>query len=128
MYVSLPHGHLLEQEVAEMCRKHGWPVLRATDERAERRAQALRFADACIVHISSGGGAELAFALREERPVIAVGSEMDMSSLPIEDIVRDRPGIHQLSCDDVEGCMTALDLLLADPTWQEQVARAAPCG
>jgi hypothetical protein len=131
MYVSLSHDERLEQGVTETCQRHGWPVRAATGERSERRLQALRFADACIVYVSStssDAGAELAFALCEERPVIAFSSGTGTRSPLIEDLVRDRPDVHQLSCDDVEDCMAALDCLLADPAWQEQVAQAAPCG
>lgn len=131
MYVSLPHGERLENGVKEACQRHGWPVLTATDKRSELRLQALRLADACIVYVSSespDAGAEFAFALCEGRPVIALWSGMGMRAPLIEGIIQAHPGVHQLSCDDVEECVDALDRVLGDPTWQQQVARAAPCG
>jgi len=132
MYVSLPHGERLEEGVKEACRRHGWPVLAAAGEPVGRRLQALRLADACIVYISSSAspdaGAELAWALCEGRPVIVFRSGMGISAPLVEDIMRDHPSVRQLSCDDVEECMVALDGVLSDPAWQEQVARAAPDG
>jgi hypothetical protein len=131
MYVSLPQGEPFALGVAEACRRHGWPVVAATDEHADRRLQALRLADACIVDISgdtSDAGAELAFALCEGRPVIALRSTRAPSSPFIEDIARDHPAVRQLSYDDPEECLAALDGVLGDRAWQTQVARAAPCG
>lgn len=131
MYVSLPSGEQLEDGVNETCQRHGWPVLTARDERSELRLQALRLADACIVYVSSASpdaGAELAFALCEGRPVIALWSGMEMGAPLVEDIMRTHPAIHQLRCDDVEGCVDALDRILGDPAWQARVARAAPSG
>ncbi len=131
MYVSLPPGELLEDGVKETCQRHGWPVLAARDERSELRLQALRLADACIVHVSSASpdaGAELAFALCEGRPAIALWSQMGMKAPLVEDIMRTHPAIRQLSCDDIEECVDALDRILGDPAWQQQVARTAPSG
>lgn len=131
MYVSLPHDERLEDGVNETCRRHGWPVLTARDERSDLRLQALRLADACIVHVSSAGpdaGAELAFALCDGRPVIALWSAMGTRAPLIEDILQTHPAVHQLRCDDVEGCVAALDRVLGDPAWQQQVAWAAPSG
>jgi hypothetical protein len=131
IYVSLPHGELLEDGVTETCQRHGWPVLRARDELSELRLQALRLADACIVQVSSAStdaGAELAFALCEGRPVIALWNRMEMNAPLVEDIMLTHPAIHRLSCDDIEECVNALDRVLGDPVWQEQVARAAPSG
>jgi hypothetical protein len=131
VYVSLPHGEPLEGGVKETCRRHGWPVLTARDERSELRLQALRLADACIVYVSSASpdaGAELAFALCEGRPVIALWSAIGMRAPLVEDILRTHPAVHQLRCDDVERCVDALDRVLGDPAWQQQVARATPSG
>jgi hypothetical protein len=131
IYVSLPHGEPLGDGVAATCQRHGWPVLGARDERCELRLQALRLADACIVHLTSASpdaGAELAVALCEGRPVIALWSQTEMTTPLVEDIMLSHPAIYQLNCDDVEQCMDALDRILEDPAWQEQVARAAPCG
>lgn len=131
MYVSLPHDERLEDGVHETCRRHGWPVLTARDERSERRLQTLRLADACIVHVASASpdaGAELAFALGAGRPVIALWSARAARTPLVEDILRTHPAVHQLRCEDVEGCVEALDRVLGDPVWQQQVARAAPCG
>jgi hypothetical protein len=131
IYVSLPHGEPLEDGVTATCQRHGWPVLTARDGRSELRLQALRLADACIVHLTSASpdaGAELVFALCEGRPVIALWSRMEMNAPLVEDIMLTHPAIHQLSCDDIEECVDALDRVLGDPTWQEQVARAAPSG
>jgi hypothetical protein len=131
VYVSLPHGERLENGVQETCRRRGWPVLAARSERSELRLQALRLADACIVHVSSASpdaGAELAFALCEGRPVIALWSALGTRAPLVEDILRTHPDVHQLRCDDVEGCIAALDRILGDPAWQRQVAQAAPSG
>jgi hypothetical protein len=131
MYVSLPHGERLEDGVKATCQRHGWPILAARDERSELRLQALRLADACIVHVSSASpdaGAELAFALCEGRPVIALWSRMGMKAPLVEDLMRTHPAVHRLSCDDIEECVDALDRVLGDPAWQRQVARAAPSG
>ncbi len=131
MYVSLPHGEQLEDGVKTTCQRHGWPVLTARDERSDLRLQALRLADACIVHISSASpdaGAELAFALCEGRPLIALWSALGTRAPLVEDIMRAHPAVHRLCCDEIEGCIEALDCVLGDPAWQEQVARAAPSG
>lgn len=131
MYVSLPRGEPLALGLTEACRRHGWPVVAAADEPAERRLQALRLADACILDVSADSsdvGAELKVALREGRPVIALRSTTAPSSSLLEDIAREHPSIRQLSYDDPEECLTALDGVLADHTWQTQVARAAPGG
>lgn len=131
MYVSLPQGERLRLGVAEMCRRHGWPVVAATEELADRRLQALRLADACIVDISCAGadvGAELAFALCEGRPVIALRNERAGSAPFVENIAREHPAVRQLSYENVEECLAALDRVLGDLVWQKQVARAAPDG
>jgi hypothetical protein len=131
VYVSLPPGERLEDGVHETCRRHGWPVLTAGDERSELRLQALRLADACVVHVSSASPdaeAELAFALREGRPVIALWSATEARAPLVEDVLRTHPAVHQLRCDNVERCLDALDRVLGDPVWQQQVARAAPGG
>jgi hypothetical protein len=104
-------------------------VLSATEERSELRLQALRLADACIVHVSStspDAGAELAFALCEGRPVIALWDETQAGAPLVEGLVRTHPAVQRLSCDDVEECVAALDRVLGDPAWQHQVALAAP--
>jgi nucleoside 2-deoxyribosyltransferase len=131
MYVSLPQGERLQVGVRETCRRHGWPVVSANDELADRRLQALRLADACIVDISCASpdvGAELAFALCEGRPVIALRSEEGRSAPFVEEITREHPSVRQLSYEDVDGCLAALDSVLGDLVWQEQVAWAAPGG
>jgi hypothetical protein len=130
MYVSLLHGEL-EAGIRDTCRRHGWPVLAPSDQPAERRLQALRLADACIVDVSAASpdvGAELAFALCQGRPVITLRNEMASTAPFVEDIVRDHPAVRHLSYDDVKDCLTALDQVLGDLIWQEQVARAAPSG
>jgi hypothetical protein len=129
MYVSVPPGEQLEHAVNETCRRHGWPVVSATSRTTQRRLQALRLADACIVDISSAtadAGAELAFALCEGRPLIAFRSASETNAPLVEDLLRDHPAVHQLSRDDLAECVAALDSLLGDPAWHEQVARAAP--
>jgi hypothetical protein len=129
LYVSLPHGERLEDGVKATCQRHGWPVLTARGERSELRLQTLRLADACIVHVSSASpdaGAELAFALSEGRPVIALWSVIGAKAPLVEDIMQAHPAIHRLRCDDVQECLAALDRILGDPVWQEQVALAAP--
>jgi hypothetical protein len=131
MYVSLPSDEQLEGAVNDMCRRHGWPVVTAADRPTQRRLQALRLADACIVHVSPAtpdAEAELAFALCEGRPVIAFRSALETNAPLVDDLLRDHPAVHQLSCDDVAECVAALDGLLGDPVWQEQVAQAAPRG
>jgi hypothetical protein len=60
--------------------------------------------------------------------VIAFYGGLGRNSSFIEDLVRDRPDIHRLSCEDIASSIAELDRLLADPAWQEQVARAAPRG
>ncbi len=131
IYVSLPQGEPLALGVMDACRRHGWPVVAASDDPADRRLQALRLADACILDISGEGpdaGAELATALREGRPVIALRGAIAPCSPFLEDIARESSLLRQLSCDDTEECLTALDGVLADHAWQTQVARAAPGG
>lgn len=131
MYVSVPPGEQLEYAVNETCRRHGWPVVSAAGRPTERRLQALRLADACIVDISSAtadAGAELAFALCEGRPVIAFRGKSETHAPLVEDLLREHPAVRQLSGDNVTECAAALDSLLSDPAWQEQVAQASPRG
>jgi hypothetical protein len=131
MYLSLGPGEALEAGVRDACQRHGWPVLAANDESAERRLYALRLADACILDVSIAdrdAGAELAVALCEGRPVIALRPETAESTPILDELTRDHPRVRQLSYRGLEDCLAALNVVLGEEQWQEQVARAAPDG
>jgi hypothetical protein len=106
-------------------------VLAADEGPSARFTQALRLADACILDISANGpdsGSDLALALREGRPVIALSGAPAKRAPHVEELIRTHPGVPQLSCQDIGECAAALDRLLGDPAWQRQVALAAPRG
>jgi hypothetical protein len=132
IYVSARSGQPLQSVVHVTCRRHGWPVLAADEVPSAQSTQALRLADACILDISpngpDSGGADLALALREGRPVIALSGAPAKRAPRVEELMRTHPGVRQLSCDDIGECAAALDRLLGDPAWQRQVALAAPSG
>jgi hypothetical protein len=131
MYLSLGPGEALEAGVRDACQRHGWPVLAASDESAERRLYALRLADACILDVSIAdrdAGAELAVALCEGRPVIALRPDTDGGTPLLDELTRDHPQVRQLSYRGLEDCLAALNMVLGEEQWQEQVARATPGG
>jgi hypothetical protein len=131
MYLSLPNGEEFHAGVHEACRRHGWPVFAASEEPAGRRLQALRFADACILDISIAGsdaGAELAFALCEGRPVIALRSDTASSTPLLDELTREHPRVRQVNYWGLNDCLAALEGVLSEERWQEQVARATPGG
>jgi len=127
MYLSTAHGSSLGEGVQKICRRHGWPVLAASEQPAHRRLQALRLADACIVEVSAFDGArdDLAIAVTEGRPVIALHLQLDEDAWPADLAFADR-AVQRVSCREVDDCLAALDRVLGDEDWQEQVAQAAP--
>lgn len=129
MYVSLAGNTQLANGVRDACLRCGWPVLEGSAQPGERRLHALALADACILHISKNSrdvGVELAFAASEQRPIIALRSSCEEPAPLVEHIIRGHSAIRELSCDDVDRCVAALETLLGDPAWQEEVARATP--
>lgn len=131
MYLSLLSDDEFLAGVREACRRHGWPVLAASEEPPGRRLQALRLADACILDISIDGldaGAELALALCEGRPVIALRSHSADSTPLLEELTREHPAVRQVSYRGLDDCLAVLEGVLSEGRWQEQVAQAAPSG
>lgn len=131
VYLSVPHSEELRDGIADVCMQHGWPVVTAEGADSERRLAALRFADACILDVSTttaNAGSELALAVREGRPLIAIRSRAAEDAPLAEEATRGNGAVRQLSYSAVEDCLSELHEVLGDGLWQEQVARAAPLG
>lgn len=113
--------------VLAVCRGNGWPVIVGDHEMSpERRAQALRLADACIVNVTVSSAeveVEISLALGECRPTIALRRSAQPAATSI---AHGHDAFHELRFRDRDECVQALEQLLMDPDWQRRVAVASP--
>lgn len=143
MYLSLRHSVQdedceLSKEVTAALEESGWatvtwsPIQRRhalTSRFFEGMAHAVEHADAVVVLVDGSPAfvdAELAFAYRHRRPVIAMRiRDRESAASPMGEMLPDYERALTIECVDTAECVAALRAVLADPAFGAMVDEAA---
>lgn len=135
-----PGDDAVRERIVETCEAGGWPTVSWSPTDAERSSgdpgplfegirHAVEHAD-CVVALLGGTGetadAELALAYSHRRPIIGMRLSGDeFAASPVEAMLERYERARVISCDDAEGCATALHAVFSDPEFTATIHQAA---
>ena len=144
VYLSLGDSdsvdHALSRRVIEICKSSGWPAVTCSPPQHENSpadsarffegmSHAVEHADVVIVSVngpSAMADAELAFAYRYKKPVIALRIQRgEAVASDVRAMLRRYDRAFIVDCIDMEGCVGGLREAFEDPRFAEIISDAA---
>lgn len=127
----------LRQGVIAAIEENGWPAVTwmpsgsgeaFASQFFEGMAHAVEYADAVVVLLGGSSAfvdAELAFAYRHRRPVVALQfSDSEKCASNVRTMLRRYERARTIECGDAAECISGLRSMLADPSFGEMVNEA----